>query len=60
MSAPYPKSVHMRLLHSAGRDESIFHDHTLTRHGDRWRIIEFGELGLPRAIQVEMVHHIGH
>src|SRR5215813_12033492 len=55
-----PKSVHMRMVHSASRGEGIFHDHTLHRHGDRGVVIDVGQFVSPRAIHIEMLDHIGH
>jgi hypothetical protein len=50
----------MRLVHSRGDLGLFLCSDLLERRGDGGRIIELGQLGLPEAVQVQMVFDIGH
>lgn len=54
------KSVHMRLVHSAGGSKGLFHSHSLHRRRDRGVVIDGRQFVSPGAIDVEMLDDIGH
>ena len=56
----YSKSVHERLVHSAGCGKGLFHGHFLHRRSDRWVVVDVGQLVLPRTIDVQMLDDVGH